>query len=81
VLILGVLLEHAGLMLYIAQRAPIRLMATAQGINAVVMGVAAAVSAAGSGFIWQQFGSGGYLLMAAVAAVGLAVIALELRST
>ena len=69
----------AGLMLYIARRAPVRLMATAQGLNAVVMGVAAAVSAAGSGYVWQVFGSGGYLLMSVVAVLGLAVVAWELR--
>jgi PPP family 3-phenylpropionic acid transporter len=69
----------AGLMLYIAGRVPVRLMATAQGVTAVVMGVAAAVSAAGSGYVWQQLGPAGYLLMAVIAALGLAVIALELR--
>ncbi len=69
----------AGLMLFIAQRAPVRLMATAQGINAVVLGVTAAVVAAASGFVWQAFGSQGYLLMAAIAAVGMAIIAVHLR--
>ncbi len=68
----------AGLMLFIAQRAPVRLMATAQGINAVVLGVTAAAVAAVSGFVWQAYGSAGYLLMAVVAVVGLTIIAFEL---
>jgi hypothetical protein len=54
-------------------------MATAQGINAVVLGLAAAAVPAVSGFVWQAFGSQGFLLMAAIAAVGMAIIAVELR--
>ena len=69
----------AGLMLFIAGRTPVRLMATAQGLNAVVVGVAAAGSAALSGYLWQALASTAYLLMALVAALGLALIALELR--
>jgi MFS transporter, PPP family, 3-phenylpropionic acid transporter len=70
----------AGLMLYIARRAPVRLMATAQALNAVVVGVAAALSAGASGYVWQVFASRGYLVMAAVAAVGLVIIVAELRA-
>jgi len=68
----------AGLMLYIAQRVPERLIATAQGVNAVALGVIAAVITGASGFIWQAFGPNAYLLMAAIAAVGIAGVIWQL---
>ena len=64
-----------GLMLYLAQRVPVRMMATARAMNAVVVGLTAAISAGASGYVWQAFGAGGYLLMAAMAAVGLVILA------
>jgi PPP family 3-phenylpropionic acid transporter len=68
----------AGLMLYIAQRVPERLIATAQGVNAVVLGVIAAVAAGASGFIWQALGPGSYLVMAVMVAVGIAGVIWQL---
>jgi PPP family 3-phenylpropionic acid transporter len=68
----------AGLMLFIARRVPVHLVATAQGVNAVIVGVIAAGATAGSGYLWAAYGSLGYLLMALVAGVGLALIGLML---
>lgn len=68
----------AGLMLFIAEAAPQRLIATAQGVNAVVVGLFAAVLAGASGFLWRVLGSHAYLVMALVAAAGLAMIASRL---
>ena len=71
----------AGLMLFIARRVPQRLIATAQGVNAVVQGVVAAVAVAASGFLWQAFGTAGYVLMALIAVAGIAMIGFELAKT
>jgi PPP family 3-phenylpropionic acid transporter len=68
----------AGLMLFIAQRVPVHLVSTAQGINAVALGVIAAAATAGSGYLWQACGSLGYLLMALIATIGLSLIVLAL---
>jgi len=67
----------AGLMLFIAQRAPAHLMATAQGLYAVIVGIIAALIVAASGFLWQAFGSRAYLAMALVTLVGLAMVGLQ----
>ena len=68
----------AGLMLFIAQRAPVHLVATAQGVNAVALGVVAAVATGASGYLWQLCGSLGYLVMALIAVGGLLLIGFEL---
>ena len=70
----------AGLMLFIAERAPAHLMATAQGLYAVILGVIAALIVAGSGFLWQSFGPRAYLAMALVTVVGMVFIALQLAA-
>jgi MFS transporter, PPP family, 3-phenylpropionic acid transporter len=62
-----------GLMLFIGQRVEGRLIATAQGINAVVLGVLAAIATAASGYAWRALGTDAYLAMAAVAALGCAM--------
>ena len=64
----------AGLMLFIARRVPVHLIATAQGLNAVVLGALGAACAMTSGFLWQAFGARGYLLMALIAASGLLLV-------
>lgn len=69
----------AGLMLFMAEVAPPRLVATAQGVNAVVVGLFAAVVAAASGFLWRVLGAHAYLVMALVAAIGCLAIASQLR--
>ena len=70
----------AGLMLFIAERAPAHLMATAQGLYAVIVGVIAALVVAGSGFLWQAFGPRAYLAMALITAVGMGLVAMQLNA-
>lgn len=62
-----------GVMLVIAQRVPVQLSATAQGLNAVLLGVALAVVTAGSGLLWSNGVAAAYLSMAALAALGVLV--------
>lgn len=69
----------AGLMLFIAQRTDNRLISTVQGINAVVLGLTAAVATFASGYVWKSLGYDAYLLAAVVAALGCAPILLALR--
>ena len=68
----------AGLMLFIAQRAPAHLMATAQGLYAVILGVVAALVVAGSGFLWQALGPRAYLAMALITVAGMVMVASQL---
>jgi PPP family 3-phenylpropionic acid transporter len=70
--------EVAGLMLFIAERAPAHLMATAQGLYAVIVGVIAALVVAASGFLWQALGPRAYLAMALITVVGMVMIAMQL---
>jgi MFS transporter, PPP family, 3-phenylpropionic acid transporter len=70
----------AGLMLFIAERAPAHLMATAQGLYAVIVGVIAALVVAGSGFLWQALGPRAYLVMALITVVGMAMVAMQLAA-
>ena len=69
----------AGLMLFIAQRIDSRLISTAQGINAVLLGLIAAVATFASGYAWKALGYNAYYLAALVAALGCAPILLALR--
>lgn len=64
-----------GLMLFIAQRVEGRLMSTAQGINAVVLGVLAAAATFASGYAWHALSWNAYYLAAIVGAVGTAMTA------
>jgi MFS transporter, PPP family, 3-phenylpropionic acid transporter len=61
-----------GVMLVIASRVPLKSSAAAQGLNAVLLGIALAVSTAGSGLLWAYGISVSYFAMAVLA--GLAVI-------
>jgi MFS transporter, PPP family, 3-phenylpropionic acid transporter len=70
----------AGLMLFIAERAPAHLMATAQGLYAVIVGVVAALVVAGSGFLWQALGPRAYLVMALITVVGMVMVAIQLAA-
>jgi PPP family 3-phenylpropionic acid transporter len=70
----------AGLMLFIAERAPAHLMATAQGLYAVIVGVIAALVVAASGFLWQALGPRAYLVMALITVVGMAMVAMQLAA-
>jgi len=60
-----------GVMLVIAQRVPVQLSATAQGLNAVLLGVALALVTAGSGLLWSHGVAAAYLAMALLAALGV----------
>jgi MFS transporter, PPP family, 3-phenylpropionic acid transporter len=70
-----------GLMLFIAQRVESNLISTAQGINAVLVGVLAAIATAASGFAWRALGEDAYLAMAAMAAAGGLIAVRALRKT
>jgi MFS transporter, PPP family, 3-phenylpropionic acid transporter len=70
----------AGLMLFIAERAPAHLMATAQGLYAIIVGVVGALVVAGSGFLWQAFGPRAYLAMAVITVVGMVMVAMQLAA-
>jgi PPP family 3-phenylpropionic acid transporter len=59
-----------GIMLVIAQRVPTHLSATAQGMNAVLLGAVLAVATAGSGLLWSYGLSVAYLAMAVLALLG-----------
>ena len=59
-----------GIMLVIAQRVPTHLSATAQGMNAVLLGVVLAVATAGSGLLWSYGLSIAYLAMVVLALLG-----------
>ena len=59
-----------GIMLVIAQRVPTHLSATAQGMNAVLLGVVLAVATVGSGLLWSHGLSIAYLAMAVLALLG-----------
>lgn len=59
-----------GIMLVIAQRVPTHLSATAQGMNAVLLGVVLAVATAGSGLLWSYGLSVAYLAMSVLALLG-----------
>lgn len=60
-----------GIMLVIATRVPMQSSAAAQGLNAVLLGVALAVSTAGSGLLWSYGISAAYLAMAVLAALAV----------
>lgn len=62
-----------GIMLVIAQRVPVQLSATAQGLNAVVLGIALAVVTFGSGLLWLQGIAVSYATMAVLAVLGFLV--------
>ncbi|USU05663.1 MFS transporter [Sphingomonadaceae bacterium OTU29LAMAA1] len=60
-----------GAMLVIAKRVPLALSAAAQGLNAVLLGLALAATTAGSGLLWQRGALIAYLVMAALAALAV----------
>ncbi|SEH19670.1 MFS transporter, PPP family, 3-phenylpropionic acid transporter [Sphingopyxis sp. YR583] len=59
-----------GIMLVIAQRVPTHLSATAQGMNAVLLGLVLAVATAGSGLLWSYGLAVAYLAMSVLALLG-----------
>lgn len=62
-----------GTMLVIATRVPLASSAAAQGLNAVLLGLALAATTAGSGLLWQHGAFTAYLVMAALAALAVAL--------
>ncbi|EZP50028.1 MFS transporter [Sphingomonas sp. RIT328] len=60
-----------GTMLVIASRVPLASSAAAQGLNAVLLGLALAATTAGAGVLWQRGVSTAYLSMAALAAIAV----------
>lgn len=60
-----------GTMLVIAQRVPVQTSAAAQGLNAVLLGIALAISTVGSGLLWSYGISVSYIAMAVLAAFGI----------
>jgi len=63
-----------GTMLVIAARVPVQTSAAAQGLNAVLLGLALAISTAGSGLLWSYGISMAYLAMAVLAAAGMVLV-------
>lgn len=59
-----------GIMLVIATRVPTHLSATAQGMNAVLLGAVLAVATAGSGLLWSYGLAIAYVAMALLALLG-----------
>lgn len=68
-----------GLMLFIAREIDGRFISTAQGVNAVILGVVAALATSISGYTWSSFGYDAYLLSAAVALAGGVLTVVILR--
>lgn len=68
-----------GIMLVIAQRVPLASSAAAQGLNAVLLGLALSGTTAGSGLLWQHGATTAYLAMAALAVLAV-VLAWPRRS-
>jgi PPP family 3-phenylpropionic acid transporter len=66
-------------MLDVERRVQPRLTATAQGVNAVVLGAAIALATLASGFLWRTFGTGAYGFMAVAALLGLCALVMGAR--
>jgi len=62
-----------GSMLIIARRVAVQNSAAAQGLNAVLLGVALAATTAGSGLLWAYGVAPAYLAMAGLSALGMVV--------
>lgn len=60
-----------GMMLVIATRVPMQASAAAQGLNAVLLGIALAAATAGSGLLWSYGISVAYFAMAGLAAIAV----------
>lgn len=69
-----------GIMLVITRRVPSHLVATAQGLNAVLFGAVLAVSTAASGLLWSFGLTPAYLAMVVLALLGLLFIWFEATS-
>ena len=61
---------HVGALTFIARSAPLGQAATAQAYLAMALGVGMAAAIAGSGWLYENFGSGAYAAMALAAVAG-----------
>ena len=61
-------------MIQVERGVPSGLTATAQGANAVIVGVAVALATLASGFLWRTFGIGAYGFMALLALLALIIL-------
>jgi PPP family 3-phenylpropionic acid transporter len=66
-------------MVDVERRVPTRLTATAQGVNAVILGGALALATLASGFLWRSFGTGAYGFMVVAALLGLCALLIGAR--
>ena len=62
---------HLGMMGFLARAVPRELAATAQGVSATWSGIVSALATLASGFVYAASGSLAYLVMAAMALIGL----------
>ena len=69
----------AGSILYIARRFPTHLIATANGVNAVLAGVAASVVTFAAGYLWASYKALAYLPMAALSLASLLIFVVAVR--
>jgi PPP family 3-phenylpropionic acid transporter len=69
----------AGTILYIARRFPTHLVATANGVNAVLVGVAASLVTFAGGYLWGSMKALAYVPMAGLSAVALVIFVVATR--
>ncbi len=69
----------AGSILYIARRFPTHLVATANGVNAVLVGVSASAGMFAGGYLWDSLKALSYLPMAAMSALALVIFLVAAR--
>lgn len=69
----------AGSVLYIARRFPTHLVATANGVNAVFVGLAVALGMFAGGYLWGAMKALSYLPMAAMSGLALAIFLIAVR--
>jgi len=69
----------AGSILFIARRFPTHLVATANGVNAVLVGASTSVVMLAGGYLWEAFRALSYIPMAGLSLLALAVFLVALR--
>jgi MFS transporter, PPP family, 3-phenylpropionic acid transporter len=69
----------AGSILYIARRFPTHLIATANGVNAVLVGVSVSAAMFIGGYLWQALKALSYLPMAGMSLLAMAIFTVALR--
>ena len=69
----------AGSILYIARRFPTHLVATANGVNAVLVGISAAAAMFVGGYLWEALEALSYLPMAGMSLLALVIFLVAVR--